>query len=103
MSIIFLILLYKLKSDFKNEYKENIWSMVFVFVAEISITVFLFCENTFGHHTDFNLPIVKATFIFIYLGVYPIIQSLGFIFIKKTRDPLDGVSKLDLVVIVSIT
>ena len=30
-------------------------------------------------------------------------QSIGLIFIKKTRDPLDGVSKLDFVYLVSVT
>ena len=35
-------------------------------------------------------------------GIYPLSQALGIVYLKLTKDPLEGISKLDCLQLVSI-
>ena len=74
--------------------------MLFIFVVENSIEVLIILSNLIGFQEAKFLNGIRTI---RYLGVYPILQSFGLIFLKKTRDALDGISKLDSVHLVSST
>ena len=75
--------------------------MLFFFLVENSIIIAVIIFILSGiKQTKLISEILYGVF---YLGPYPILQSLGFIVIKKTRDPLEGVSKLDFMHVVSST
>ena len=41
-------------------------------------------------------------YVEVMTGTYQVAQALGLIFLKRTRDPLEGISKLDSIQLVSI-
>jgi hypothetical protein len=38
----------------------------------------------------------------MHTGLYPVLQAIGIVYLKRTHDPLEGISKLDCLQIVSI-
>ena len=85
-----------MKQYYQNEFEENVRNMIFFFIFEIIfIGVFIM-----GHFGSFFMDITHGVII---TGAYPIQQALCLIYLKRTRDPLDGISKLDFIYIVSIT
>ena len=50
----------------------------------------------------FNDNFAAKLMIIFCIGFFPFNQAIGYIYIKNTSDPLDGVSKLDYVHLVSI-
>ena len=73
----------------------NFRSMIFFILVENSILGL----NIIHKHTGFYKKGLfdSIFFVIVFLGFYPILQSFGLIFVKKTRDALDGISKLDFV------
>ena len=97
MILIFVPLMYYLRYFYKNEFKQNVRNMVFFFAFEVSFSGLLIISN-------FNIPyIIDISRAVIATGSYPIQQALCLIYLKRTRDPLHGISKLDFIHILSIT
>ena len=47
-------------------------------------------------------PIREWIEMAMHTGLYPVLQAIGIVYLKKTKDPLEGISKLDCLQIVSI-
>ena len=76
--------------------------MIFFYIAENIIEFsLLFANFTKDGKERSNIDNIN-NFIFL-IGIPAVLQSYGFTILKKTKDPLDSVSRLDFVQLVSIT
>ena len=75
--------------------------MVFFFILETVLLITVWIGNISEDSTESLTGIPKV--LILNLGVYPIQQAYCLIILKSTKDPLEGVSILDFVFLVSIT
>lgn len=103
MIIIFIPLVILLKKYHREEFYQNIITILFFFIFEVSmVTIFRFEDFlTKGGAEYEHFEILKR--MSVQLGLYPLQQAFCAVYLKKTRDPLDGLSKLDFIYLVSIT
>ena len=69
--------------------------MSFFYILEISITGNNLLNARYGSNS--GITILNLLMVLIALGAFPILQAICLIWVKKTRDPLDGLSKLDFI------
>ena len=98
MSITIIWVLMYIKRYYPDEYLMNKKNMMFYFIVENFTCIYILIGNFANNKYTSDM-----FYIIMCLGIYPMLQSFGYIFIKKTRDPLEGVSKLDFVYVVSIS
>jgi hypothetical protein len=102
MCLVFITLVFYLYNLYIDEFKLNINIMLFFLFTE-NFQIIMLSIGGIVFKLSIETSYVNFEFAILLLGLFPIIQSFGFIFLKKTRDPLDGVSKLDFVYLVSKT
>jgi hypothetical protein len=101
MSLIFMVLLFQLYKYHRYEFQQHVVNMVFFFILETVLLVTVWIGNINQGATQSVSSFSKV--IILNLGVYPIQQAYCLIILKMTKDPLEGVSILDFVFLVSIT
>ena len=101
MSIIFIALLKLMHRYQYAEFRMNLRTMIYFFILEVILSILNVLGNVFEGES--NSMLVLSRSLLNMLGIYPIQQAFCIIFLKKTRDPLDGLSKFDFLNLVSIT
>ena len=96
MTIVFLTLIWYLSKHYFIELKLSLKNLVFFYFIELALTMLELLDNN-------NRVVYLIKKIIFGLGAYPIQQAFCLIYLKQTKDPLDGVSKLDFINLVSIT
>ena len=94
------ILLWNMRKFHFLEYKVIRFS-VFYFVT---FEIFGELSPEFGNFIN-NVKTIRYNYwveMIMQTGFYPVFQAIGIIYLKRTRDPLEGISKLDCLQIVSI-
>ena len=84
----YLILSYNLYRYYHYDYHKNFRSMLLFFITEASMYSFLFLEKWYDNVNPIYGTIFMSLF---YTGTSITIQAIGFIVIKKDRDPLEGI------------
>ena len=99
MTLTFITLLYKLRKFHYYEFVKNRKALVGIFLSNIVLYLFLFdhafhviSSNTIN---DYVLPL-------FYLGFFKFYIIIILVHLKPSKDPLEGISKLDLLILVSI-
>ena len=98
-----VVLLWNMKKYHRFEYNLAKFSIFIYCIFEcFGEILFLAKLKTNGEISDFSKELNYWVFITTMTCSYPVLQALGIIYLKLTHDPLEGISKLDSIQIVSI-
>ena len=95
-------LLWNMKKYHRFEYnlaRNSIF--VFCIFEVLPEVLFLVHSNKNNAVDELRIDLNYIASVVVITGTYPVIQALGIIYLKITHDPLEGISKLDCVQLVS--
>ena len=72
--------------------------MIVFYIVEVSIIVALYIFYNLAKGSFANIGL-----FFINLGIYPLQQAFLIFYLKSSKDPIEGISKLDALCLVSKT
>ena len=102
LTVITGFLLYTMNFYHKEEYEIHKNRMILFFIFEGSVIALQVHYATIKHDSGFSNDVEQLVLYLAVGGLPVVLQMIGLVFIKSTKDPIQGISKLDCLEIVSI-
>lgn len=104
LTLSFGYLMHKMRNYHKKQYDQNKWSMVLFFVLEIHLYFYWYALPAIFRclsflNTDTNWDAYRHEFEY---GVLYLIQASSILYVKPSKDLLEGISRLDYLNLVSV-